>query len=112
MTNLHRLTVIRRDPKGAGVPVTIALLEAWKAQPSDLDGAAMQNLRDGLNAAGEPFFDTVAFGPVGNTGNLKSGVDPAVILLPEFLTAVQKAWKTQDNLVFFAPATLPWRQSC
>jgi hypothetical protein len=104
MTNLHRVTVIRRDPKGTGVPVTAALLEAWKAPQSELDGAAMQNLRDGLNHSGEPFFDTVAFGPVGNTGNLKSGVDPAVILLPEFLMAVQKAWKTQSNLVVFLPS--------
>ena len=104
MTNLHRLTVIRHDLKGAGIPATAALLEAWKVQQSDLDGAAMENLRDHLNAAGETFFATVAFGPVGNTGNLKSGVDPAVILLPEFLSAVQKAWKTRSNLVVFLPS--------
>ena len=41
---------------------------------------------------------------MGRIGNLKSSTDPAVILLPEFLAAVQKMWKTEDNLILFAPS--------
>ncbi len=104
VSNIFRVTVIRRGESTVTVPVTAALLEAWKVSHTAVDAAAMENLREGLNNAGENFLESIVFGPAGCSGSLKSGIDPAVILLPEFLTAVQKAWKMQDNLVIFAPA--------
>lgn len=104
VSNVHRVTVIRRS-ETVTVPVTVSLLEAWKVSPNAIDAAAMQNLRDVLSNSGEKFLETLVFGPAGNSGSLKPGVDPAVILLPEFLTAVQKVWKTEDNLVLFAPSS-------
>jgi hypothetical protein len=104
VANLYRVTVIRRPPPASTlVPVTAALADAWQAALAEIDSAAMQNLRDGLATAGD-FIEVLAFGPRGRSGTLKANVDPAVILLPEFLAAVQREWKTSDNLVLFLPA--------
>lgn len=103
VSGLYRLTVIHRAER-ASIPVTDALIEAWRVSPADVDAAAMQNLRATLSDAGDKLMDSLTFGPDGRSGNLKSGVDAAVILLPEFLTAVQKTWKTKENLVIFAPS--------
>ena len=105
VSNVFRVTVIRRGGQVVSVPVTASLLEAWKVSPTAIDAAAMQNLRDVLSGSAEKFLESLVFGPAGNSGSLKPGTDPAVILLPEFLLAVQKAWKTQDNLVLFAPSS-------
>jgi hypothetical protein len=105
VANLYRVTVIRRPPPASTqVPVTAALADAWQAAPGEIDAAAMQNLRDGLATASD-FVETTTFGPSGRSGALKGNVDPAVILLPEFLAAIQREWKTSDNLVLFLPAT-------
>jgi hypothetical protein len=108
VSDLYRVTVIRRaDPTAAAaviVPVTASLTEAWDASPTAVDAAAMENLRGVLSATGDNLVETLAFGIRGKSGSLKSGVDPAVIVLPEFLAAVRKAWKTQDNLVLFVPS--------
>jgi hypothetical protein len=105
VTNLYRVTVVRREqPAAVTVPLTAALAEAWRTPAEQVDAAATQNLRESLATAGDNLVETLAFGPRGKSGSLKSGVDPAVILSPEFLKAVQGAWKSTDNLVLFAPS--------
>ena len=105
VTDLYRISVIRRAGQTAPLPITAELAEAWRVRSTDIDAAAMRNLLDSLNASGDGFIETIPFGPAGRTGNLKSDVDPAVILLPEFLVVVQRVWKTADDLVLFVPAT-------
>lgn len=105
VSNVFRVTVIRQGETTAPVPVTAALVEAWKVLPTAVDAAAMQNLRDALSSSSDQFLETLVFGPAGNSGSLKPSTDPAVILLPEFLSAVQKAWKSQENLVLFVPSS-------
>ena len=109
VSNVFRVSVIRRGEQGAAqtavVPITMDLVRAWDVKPSDIDAAAMQGLRSTLKTVGDDFMETLPFGPVGRIGNLKSTVDPAVIVVPEFLAAVRKNWKMEDNLVLFAPGT-------
>jgi hypothetical protein len=102
-TNLMRVTVIRRSNTGVVVPMTAALAEAWHVSTAEVDAAGMQNLRQQLSSAGDSLFETIAYGPMGRSGELKPGVDVAVILLPEFLTAVQKTWNSKDDLVLCVP---------
>jgi hypothetical protein len=106
VSNLYRVAVARRPgaTQSVTVPITDALTVAWHVSAAEIDAEAFQNLRAALTAAGDELIETIAFGPRGKSGSLKSSVDPAVILLPEFLAAVQKAWNSGDNLVLFAPS--------
>jgi hypothetical protein len=101
---MYRVSVIHGAEQAASIPITVELMTAWNVKPSDIDAAAMQNLREALSAAGDHFAETISVGPAGRTGSLKSDADPAIILVPEFLGAVQKAWQTKDDLVLFCPA--------
>src|SRR5207302_688562 len=104
-TNLNRVTVIRRTNPEVVVPMTAALAEAWGVSPVEVDAAALHNLRQELSSAGDSLFETITYGPLGRTGELKPGTDVAVILLPEFLTAVQKTWNSNDDLVLCVPGS-------
>jgi hypothetical protein len=101
VTNLHRVAVIRRGEPVPTMPVTAATLEAWHVTPEQVDEAATANLKRALGT--KELFSELAYGGMGRSGTIKQGVPAAVILLPEFLQAVQKAWDTNDDLVLFAP---------
>jgi hypothetical protein len=106
VTNLYRVAAVRTPgaTQPVTVPITDSLSVAWQVSASEIDAEALHNLRAALTAAGDDLIETIAFGPRGKSGSLKSSVDPAVILLPEFLAAVQKPWSSTDNLVLFAPS--------
>jgi hypothetical protein len=101
LTNLYRVTVVRRTEPAVTTPVTAAILEGWNATAARADEAAEMNLREAIRR-GE-LFTTLAYGGIGRSGTLSPGVPPAVIVLPEFLAAVRKAWGSSDNVVLFAP---------
>jgi hypothetical protein len=102
VSNVYRVAVIRTGDQA--VPVTAEMLESWHGSASVLDHAIQQNLREVFSQARGNFMETSPFGPVGQIGSIKTDVDPAIILLPEFLSAVRENWKTSDNLVLFVPA--------
>jgi hypothetical protein len=106
VTNLYRVAVVRTPgaAQGITVPATDSLSVAWQVSASEIDAEAHHNLRTALASAGDDLIETIAFGPRGKSGSIKSSVDPAIILLPDFVTAVQKSWNTTDNLVLFAPS--------
>jgi hypothetical protein len=106
VTNVYRVVVVRTPgaTQPVTVPITDSLTVAWQVSASEVDAEAFHNLHAALATAGDDLIETIAFGPRGKSGSLKSSVDPAVILLPEFLTAVQKSWNGTDNLVLFAPS--------
>jgi hypothetical protein len=66
----------------------------------------MENLRKAFAARTEVPFDTVELPGLGRYGTLRSGVDPAVMLLGEFVAAVRAEWKTADDLVISFPSPL------
>ena len=80
-------------------PVSSQVLAAWKVEWTAVDKSALDNLKPDLTEAN---LLTTSFAPIGKAGGIAPGVNPAVILLPEFLALVQKAWQTQDNLVILA----------
>ena len=108
--DMYKVLIVQRGE--IKLPITDAVIGAWHTSAGDLGNelgsAAIANLKQKLQAAGDSMIDTLPYGSAGMTGTLKSNVDPAVILLPEFLIAVQSQWKTQDNLVIQAlsPAAL------
>ena len=104
VSGVYRLTVIRRGDQTL-VPLNAALIEAWHISADEADASAMENLRVRLKSAGDGLMESLTFGPLGRSGSLKQGIDPAVILLPEFLEAARAIWKTRENLVMFVPTS-------
>ena len=49
-------------------------------------------------------FDTLDLPGLGRYGTLRSGVDPSVLLLREFLASVRREWKTDSDLVVSFPS--------
>ena len=106
VTNLYRVAAVRTPGaiQPVTVPITDALAVAWQVSAAEVDAEAFHNLGAALTGAGDDLFETIGFGARGKSGSLKSSVDPAVILLPEFLATVHKSWNSSDNLVLFAPS--------
>jgi len=71
-------------------------VDAWGVDAAAVDDAAMANLAAGLP---EDLFETTPLPPTGRAGRLLDHVEPAVLLLPEFLKRVRAAWGTDDDLV-------------
>lgn len=101
VSGLYRVTMVHRP--GATVPVIEQLIAAWHTTGEAVDSAATDAMRAVLRSAGDKAFDTTSYSTVGRTGTLR--VDAGVIVLPEFLDAVHKAWRTNDNLVLAAPSS-------
>jgi hypothetical protein len=104
VSNVYRMAVVRAGDQAPAVPVTTEMLGAWHRSTADLDAAIEHNLRETLSRRHGSFLETSPFGPVGRVGSLKSDVDPAIILLPEFLTALRESWEMSDNLIVFVPS--------
>ena len=83
---------------GTKTPVSQNALRTWKLERAEVEAAAMANLKNEVASKGAEWFETTRFGPTGQVGTLKPGAEPAVILLPEFLATVRRAWNTSDSL--------------
>ncbi|HEY7115207.1 MAG TPA: hypothetical protein VH475_01400 [Tepidisphaeraceae bacterium] len=102
--DLNWLPVVRWPGSDAQTPVEEEVATSWKTPADQVSAAAMENLRQSFTSRSVAAFETVDLPGMGRYGTLRTGVDPAVILLPEFLSAVRKDWKSTDDLVLFLPS--------
>jgi len=102
--DLNWLPVVRWTGTTAQTPVEQEVAQAWNAPAKQISDAAIENLRKAFVANDRPVFETTDLPGQGRYGTLRSGADASVILLPEFLASVRKAWKTTDDLVLFVPS--------
>jgi hypothetical protein len=100
LPSLYRVAVVRRP--GSEVALTEEVISAWHTDAAALDAAAFETLSREIHEAGDKLFETIDYSTIGRTGSLRA--DAAVILSPDFLPAVQKAWQTRDDLVILAPS--------
>jgi hypothetical protein len=100
VSDLSRAIVVQRP--GGPIAVTNEIVTAWHTTPAAVDGATVDAMRKMFRDAGDKAFETTSYSSVGQTGTLR--VDAAVIVLPEFLDAVHKAWHTTDDLILAVPS--------
>lgn len=102
--DLNWVPVVRWPGSGAQTPVEAEVAESWKTPAQRVSAAAVDNLRKEFTAGNTAAFETMDLPGMGRYGTLRTGWDASVVLLPEFLAAVRKAWKTSDDLVLFLPS--------
>ncbi|MEZ0267481.1 MAG: hypothetical protein ACAI43_22350 [Phycisphaerae bacterium] len=104
--DLNWVPVARWPGSDAQTPVEPDVVKAWHTTADNVVDAALANLkRDFVTASqGAPVFDTSELPGLGRYGTLRSGMDPGYALIPEFLSAVRRAWETEDDLVLLMPA--------
>lgn len=100
LPGLYRVAVVRQP--NCEVVLTEEVVSAWHTDAAALDAAAFDTLGREIHEAGDKLFETINYSTIGRTGSLRA--DAAVILSPDFLPAVQKAWQTKDDLVILAPS--------
>jgi hypothetical protein len=104
--DLNWVPVVRWAGSPAQTPIDPEMAGAWKVSEEQVNAGAMENLRKYFGQVKQPPFDNIDLPGLGHYGTLSSGVDPAVLLLPEFLAAVRKEWKTQSDLVVSFPSRI------
>jgi hypothetical protein len=104
--DLNWVPVVQWPGTQARTAVDADLAGAWGVTGAQVSAAAMENLRRTFAARSEAPFETIELPGLGRYGTLRSGVDPAVMLLPEFIAAVRAEWKTADDLVISFPSPL------
>lgn len=77
-------------------PIGPSALSAWNKPVEELRSTALTNVA--AEVANHEFFDTTPFGAIGRVGALRPGINPAVVLSPEFLAAVRKQWQISGDL--------------
>jgi hypothetical protein len=93
---LSWIPVIQWSPSIDSVcPITPQVLEKWQITPAQIDQAAMDNLKASFRP---DFFITTQFELLGKVGTIKPEFNPAIILLPEFLQSIRKAWNISGDL--------------
>ncbi len=78
------------------VPIGDEVRTAWKISFEKTVETALANIRPALTPDA---IETINIGMNDKIGRLRTGINPAVIVLPEFLPTARKAWKSDDNLV-------------
>jgi len=104
--DLNWVPIIRWPGTEAWTPVDPGVVNSWYVAKDVVIDAAIGNLKRDYIADAEksPVFDTTEFPGLGKYGSLRAGLNPGYALLPEFLTGVRRAWKTEDDLVLLLPA--------
>jgi hypothetical protein len=102
--DLNWVPVARWPGTAAQTPIDADVVAAWRVSEAQVNAAAMANLRAALARETQLGFETIDLPGLGRYGSLRSDVDPTIILLPEFLAAVRKEWKTDSDLVISFPS--------
>jgi len=102
--DLNWIPAIRWPGSEARTPVDADMAAEWKIPAEQVSAAAMENLKQEFAARTQNPIETTDLPGLGRYGSLRSGVDPAILLLPDFVAAVRKEWKTDDDLVVFLPS--------
>jgi hypothetical protein len=102
--DLNWVPVARWPGTAARTAIDADVVAAWRVSEAQVNAAAMANLRAALARETQLGFETIDLPGLGRYGSLRSDVDPTIILLPEFLAAVRKEWKTDSDLVISFPS--------
>lgn len=102
--DLNWIPVVRWPDSDAYTPLDPEHAEAWKVSESQINEAARANLKKTFAQLRAAPFDTTDLPGMGRYAALRDNVDPAIVLLPEFLEMVRKEWKSSDDLVMFLPS--------
>ncbi len=102
--DLNWVPVARWPGAAARTAIDADVVAAWRVSEAQVNAAAMANLRAAFAQQTQLGFETIDLPGLGRYGSLRSDVDPTIILLPEFLAAVRKEWKTDSDLVISFPS--------
>ncbi len=97
--DLSWMPMVSLSQGNALLPLSTPVITAWKVEWPAIEKAALDNIRPQLTDSN---LLTTSFAPIGSAGGIQPSANPAIILLPEFLPLVRKAWHTDDNLVLLA----------
>jgi hypothetical protein len=101
--DLNWVVVVRWGEGTKGSPVEREVVSAWGVSEQEVNEVALANLRREVGRT-ESLFQTTELPGLGRYGSLRVGVEASVVLLPEFLSAVRREWKTKDDVVVFMPS--------
>jgi hypothetical protein len=102
--DLNWVPMVRWPGSDARTAVDAAMAAAWKVPVTEVNAAAMENLKKEFASRTQSPIETTDLPGLGHYGSLRGGVDPSVILLRDFVEAVRKEWRTTDDLVLFLPS--------
>lgn len=102
--DLNWVPVVRWPGSTAQSAVDADTAAAWKVSDAQVSQAAIDNLKKTFAQQTQLPFETIDLPGLGRYGSLKSDVDPTMILLPDFLAAVRREWKTDSDLVVSFPS--------
>ena len=102
--DLNWVPVVRWPGTSAQTAIDSQLAADWKVTDEQVNGAAMANLRKTFADRTQSPFDTIDLPGMGRYGSLRSDVDPTILLLPDFVAAVRKEWKSDSDLVISLPS--------
>lgn len=102
--DLNWVPVVRWPGSIARTAVDPAMAAAWNVPPETISAAALENLKNAFAVRTQSPIETTDLPGLGRYGSLRNGVDPAIVLLPDFLLSARKEWKTDDDLVLFLPS--------
>jgi hypothetical protein len=101
--NLYAVPVARWPLGDARTAIVPGVASQWKVSEAQVLAAATENVKRSFTRSPD-VFDTVDLPGMGRYGSLRTGADPAIVLLPEFLAHVRKQWNTADDLTLFMPS--------
>jgi len=105
VTDLYCLSTVPVGDGAYAVPIDDQIRQRWNVSLADLNAQAVENLRKSTgNWSNESPMTEIELPGLGRYGHLKPGLNPAVVLLDEFLQTVRHNWKTQASLVVFLPS--------
>jgi len=93
--DLYWIPVVKWEAPRPATPIGPKVASSWNISADEITKIAISNL------AGDPVesaFEVTSFGTLGRVGSLKSNVDPALILSPNFLSVARRALDTSENL--------------
>jgi hypothetical protein len=102
--DLNWVPVVRWPESPGRTAVDADMAAAWNVSIDQVNAAAMDNLKQEFASRNQTPIETTELPGMGRYASLRSGFDPAIILLSDFLAAVRKEWKTTDDLVLFLPS--------
>jgi hypothetical protein len=102
--DLNWVPVARWPGTSAQTAIDAELASDWKVTGEQVNAAAMANLRKTFADRTQSPFETIDLPGMGRYGSLRSDVDPTILLLPDFVAAVRKEWKTDGDLVISFPS--------
>lgn len=93
---LKWMSVVAWEGSSSPGLITPDVLATWKVPAEAVDSAAIANLKPLVKAES---IEIVKFGQGQRLGDIKPGVNPAIILSPDFLPMVRSEWQISDDLV-------------